>query len=165
LGGIQKADAIVEAIRELVANRLATYGPLLLVVGPYGSGKTSLLRRLAEEDGYEYHNVSLELASVSPTDSSTRTPFSIPEVLRSIVGAPGGKVSLLDHIELLFVPPLQLDVLRLLRDLSRTDPLVVAWPGEYKVDKLTYAQPGHPEFREYRQPESWPGVKVLSLRR
>lgn len=158
-------DAIVEAIRELVANRMATYGPLLLVAGFYGSGKTSLLRRLAEEDGYEYHNVSLELASASLTESSARSSLSIPEVLRDIIDTSDGKVPLLDHIELLFAPSLQLDVLRLLRDLSRTGPIVVAWPGEYKRDKLTYARPGHPEFREYRQPESWPGVRVLSLRR
>lgn len=158
----QEADVPIRAIRELLSTATATYGPLLLLAGPSGSGKTPSLLSLAEQDGWVYHNVSLELASTLPDGSPAQ---SILGILHNIADTPGKGILLLDHIELLFTPALRLDVLRLLWDLSRAGPVVVAWPGEYKGNKLTYAQPGHPEFREYRHPESWPGVKVLSLRR
>lgn len=157
----QETEAAIRAICELLSTAAATYGPLLVLVGPSGSGKTSLLLRLTEQHSGVYHNVNLELASTLPDGPPTQ---SIPGILHNIAdNIPGKDILFLDHIELLFTPSLQLDVLRLLWDLSRVSPIVVAWPGEYKGNKLTYAQPGHPEFREYRQPESWPGVKVLSL--
>jgi len=55
----------------------------------------------------------------------------------------GTRPLLLDHVELLFAPFLRVNVLRLLRDLSRLGRLVVAWPGEYHGYRLTYARPGH----------------------
>jgi len=72
---------------------------------------------------------------------------------------------ILDRLEVLFTPTLQLDVLRLLLDLGRSGRLIAIWPGEYQNTRLTYAMPGHPEYREYEQPEKNFPVTILTLRR
>jgi hypothetical protein len=59
------------------------------------------------------------------------------------------EVVLLDNIEILFDPSLQQDPLRLLLNLSRNRTLVVSWNGQIKNNILSYAEPGHPEYRRY----------------
>ena len=57
-------------------------------------------------------------------------------------------------IDLLFEPTLQLDPLKLLRDASRATRIVVAWPGSYSDDTLTYALPEHGHYRTWRRPDA-----------
>lgn len=71
-----------------------------------------------------------------------------------LVTEAGGEVLLLDDIELLFHPVLQIDPLRTLQNASRNAVVVAAWPGTYDGTTLTYAEPGHPEHRVYRGPEA-----------
>ncbi len=158
-------DTVIRDIREFLSIGTTGYGPLLLLVGPQGSGKTALLHRLAEQHGYPCRNLSLELASALLGESRAHLSSSVPEVLQRLVSTLGTWPLLLDDMELLFAPFLHLDVLRLLRDLSRLGPLVVAWPGEYQGQRLTYARPGHPEYREHRCREAWAGVKIVPLGR
>ena len=56
---------------------------------------------------------------------------------------------LLDNIEVIFDISLQQDPLRLLQGLSRNKTVVAAWNGTIVEDSLTYAAPGHPEYRRY----------------
>jgi hypothetical protein len=67
----------------------------------------------------------------------------------------------LNNIELLFEPSLQQEPLALLQELSRNKSLIVAWGGSYNEQTrvLTYAEPGHPEYRRYERPE----VIVLAM--
>ena len=61
---------------------------------------------------------------------------------------------LLTEIDLLFAPSLQLDPLSLLTSVSRSCRLVVAWPGEYTGETLTYAVPEHRHYRAWRRPQA-----------
>jgi hypothetical protein len=56
---------------------------------------------------------------------------------------------LLDNLELLFDVSLRLDPLRCLQDLARDTTIVAAWNGTVTAGHLTYATPGHPEYRRY----------------
>lgn len=56
-------------------------------------------------------------------------------------------------IDLMFDPSLELEPLQLLREASRQTPLVVLWPGDNKDWVLSYAVPGHPHYRTWRQTE------------
>jgi hypothetical protein len=60
---------------------------------------------------------------------------------------------LLDNTEILFDTALQLEPLRLLQVSSRNRTLVASWSGSYRNSILTYAEPGHPEFAQFRQVE------------
>jgi hypothetical protein len=56
---------------------------------------------------------------------------------------------MLYDVELLFDPTLHLEPLRALKAASRSRILLVLWPGTYEDHKLTYAEPGHPEYKRY----------------
>jgi len=152
-------DSVIAEIQAALSASTTAYGPLLLVVGPQGAGKTALLHKLADQKGYPYRNLSLALSRALLDVPPPRLPATAPSVLRELVAASEASPLLLDDIELLFAPPLRLNPLRLLRDLSRLWPLIVAWPGTYHGGRLTYARPGHPEYRIYNHPD----VPILPL--
>lgn len=137
----------------------ALRSPLTLVVGPHGAGKTRLLRFLAQQKGYPLYPLSLDLSRVLRQVPPKQRTNQVSAALRENIIAFSASVLLVDRIELLFAPALQLDPLRLLRQMGRICPLIVAWPGSYENGCLTYAAPGHPEFRAYRRP----GIPIFSL--
>lgn len=56
---------------------------------------------------------------------------------------------LVSDVALLFEPALSLDPLRLILDISRRAPLLVAWPGNIEGDRLAYAVPEHSHYRTW----------------
>ena len=56
---------------------------------------------------------------------------------------------LCDNPELLFASELGLDPLRLLRQAARRKKVIAAWSGSFESFTLTYAEPGHDEYRNY----------------
>ena len=66
---------------------------------------------------------------------------------------------LLDNLELLFEPGLQINPLDLVRRLAHSKRVVAVWPGELRGDRLVYADMSHPEHRDY----SRDGVVVLEI--
>jgi hypothetical protein len=79
----------------------------------------------------------------------------VRRILAQIIDSHPEPLLAVDNIELLFEPGLQQEPLALLQELSRNKSLVVAWGGDYGKQKrvLTYAEPGHPEYRRYERPE------------
>jgi hypothetical protein len=74
------------------------------------------------------------------------------EIIAALLAGSG--TLLVDHIELLFAPTLQIDAVRVLKAASRHRPLVVVWPGTLEEsNSLVYAEPGHPEHRRYGKAE------------
>jgi len=133
--------AQIEAARDL-------YHRLVLLVGPAGTGKTGLLVRLAERHHFSCINVNLELSrhmlDLTGKQRALRTGTLLGELLAGFVGP-----VLLDNTEVLFDRSLQQDPLRLLKELSRNRTLVATWNGTLNGEGLTYAEPGHPEYRRY----------------
>ncbi len=128
---------------------------------------TSFYRQLAGQTGYSWYPLSLDLSrrllEIAPTDPA----HTVPWLLREQVAAFPSTILLVDRIELLFASSLRLDPLRLLQELSRIRPLVVAWPGNYQDGHLTCAERDHPEFRRYLRPDVplfFPGGKTDALR-
>lgn len=139
----------VSEIVQTVASLAGAYERLALVVGEAGSGKSTALAAAAEQEGWPLINVGLNLSErlleVAPQHRAAR----VSGLIADIVAEAESSVVLLDDIEVLFEPSLQLDPLGLLRDLARYTTVVVVWPGEADSDSLTYATPGHPEHRQY----------------
>ena len=75
--------------------------------------------------------------------------LQLPRLLGEIVNETEGDVALLDNVEILFDVALKQDPLRLLQGLSRNKTIIASWNGSIDKDSLTYAVPGHPEYRRY----------------
>jgi hypothetical protein len=99
-------------------------------------------------------NVSLELSQALLELTARQRSLESPRLLEQIVAARGRSPVFLGEIELLFLPALKLEPLRLLQNLARSRTVVVDWPGPLQGGYLVYAEPGHPEFRKYPASEA-----------
>ena len=133
---------------------------LILLVGASRSGKTKLLRELGTKLSIESLNLGLELGRRLAATPINKRGFSAGELLREIAGKERTDVPLLlDNLELLFEPGLQINPLDLVKRLAHSKRVVAVWPGELRGDRLVYADMSHPEHRDY----SRDGVVVLEI--
>ncbi len=144
----------VEEIESLLPALRGQYHRLLLIVGPIGSGKTPLLKALCHQHNFSYLNINLALSQCLLDLTGKERPLRVQRLLADVVDEQAADVIALDNLELLFDPALHQDPLVCLQGLSRNRTLVAAWGGTYEGGALTYAEPGHPEYRRYERPEA-----------
>lgn len=135
-------------LKDLITLAHDCFYRLVMVVGPSGSGKTEMLNRLDVNSDCTYINLNLELSSRLIELSEKQRGMQVKPLIADILDTVSGAI-LLDNIEILFDSALQQNPLLLLQGLSRNRTLVVSWNGSIKDGSLTYAEPGHPEFRKY----------------
>ena len=139
-------------IVEQVSAAAGLYHRLILVAGPPRTGKTTILRDLAEERSWSLVNVNLSLSERLLELTSRQRALKVPRLLDQVVREHEGDVILLDNTEILFSLELQQDPLRLLQGLSRNRTVIASWAGKQEGESLTYGDPAHPEFRRYHKP-------------
>jgi len=140
-------------LEQLLPEFARQYHRLVLIVGPIGSGKTPLLKELCRRQDIPYLNVNLALSQRLLELTSKERPLRVRRLLDDAIGQQTGDVVVLDNIELLFDPALHQDPLACLKALSRNKTLIASWGGVYRDGALTYAEPGHPEYRRYENPD------------
>lgn len=149
----EKLDRLIGEIGDLNSK-------LILLVGPSRSGKTQLLRQLGAKLNIEPLNVGLELGRRLAATPNNKRSLSAGELLREISDKERTEDPLLlDNLELLFEPGLQINPLDLVKRLAHSKRVVAVWPGELRGDRLVYAEMSHPEHRDY----SRDGVVVLEI--
>jgi hypothetical protein len=124
------------------------YHRLVLLVGETGSGKTGVLRGVAEAFGTSVINVNLALSSELLELTAKQRSLRLPGILDQIADQTQSPV-VLDNLEILFDKDLKQDPLRLLQGLSRNRSVVASWNGAMTFGRLLYAETGHPEYRSY----------------
>ncbi|HWR38773.1 MAG TPA: BREX-3 system P-loop-containing protein BrxF [Patescibacteria group bacterium] len=131
---------------------------VVLIVGKPGSGKSKILRELDTMRGWKY----VDSRTLLDSDFMELPPKARSAEAAAVIGRElenqGAKVILLDNIQVLFTPLLKLEPLELLKNLSRKQTIVAAWPGDYDEGRLSIARsPG--EIVEY----SAEGMQIIQI--
>lgn len=149
---------IKDRVTESLQAASGLYHQLVLLVGTSGSGKTTILQSIAADIEILTTNLNLAL-SVRMLDLTERQRAQrLPSLLNQIID-PDQSTVIFDNIEILFDKSLGVDPLRLLQQVARNRRVLVAWNGDTDLEKLTYAEPDHPEYRKYEVS----GVLVVSM--
>ena len=125
------------------------YHRLILVVGPARSGKTRLLQATAAECGWPLINLNQRVSELLLELTHRQRALRVNRLVGAVLAGTEADAVLVDNLELLFSPDLAQDPLRLLQGLARNRTVVASWPGAINGKQLTYAEPGHPEYRRY----------------
>jgi len=142
------AEPIQDKIKRSLQAAEGLYHRLVLLVGETGSGKTGVLREIAEGYCTSVINVNLELSAELLELTAKQRSLRLPAILNQIVGKAQLTV-VLDNLEILFDKDLKQDPLRLLQSISRNRAVVASWNGVMNSGRLLYAETGHPEYRIY----------------
>jgi hypothetical protein len=145
------ADLPLTTLREAIRQAANQYFRLVILAGVPGSGKTAALQSIAHQAGCHIVNVNLELSKKMLELTRTQRSRQVERLLKEVIAAAPGDVVLLDNVEILFDTGLEVEPLRLLQISSRNRTLVATWNGTYAGGTLTYAEPGHPEFVQFKQ--------------
>ncbi len=122
------AKPIHDKIKRSLQAAEGWYHRLVLLVGEAGSGKTGVLRDVAEEFATSVINVNLALSSELLELTAKQRSLRLPGILDQIVDKAQLPV-VLDNLEILFDKDLKQDPLRLLQGLSRNRAVVASWNG------------------------------------
>ena len=146
-------EVMSERLTNTICSRVAAaadlYEQLVVVAGPDCDAKAAGTTAAADQPHAPCVNASLELGQAPLELTARQRSLEAPRLLEEIVAAKGGALVFLKGIELLFLPALKVEPLRLLQNLSRSRTVVVDWPGPVQGGSLVYAEPGHPEYRKY----------------
>ncbi len=156
---VMMTNDILTRLTEAVAQAGHSFHRLVLLVGPSGTGKTAILRQLAESQGGHYLNINLQLSQRLLELPRSKRPRQVDRILNTLTDEPQSGLLILDNLEIIFDRSLQLDPLRLLKAASRKHTLVAAWSGTMQDGVLSYAEPDHPEYKSYRDVD----VLVVSI--
>ena len=150
-------DAMNDSLANLekaIGQAANQYFRLVILAGVPGSGKTAALQALAQNSGCQLVNVNLELSRKMLELTRTQRSRHVEGLMKEVIAAVPGDLVLLDNLEILFDTELEVEPLRLLQGSSRNRTIVASWNGSYQDGTLTYAEPGHPEFIQFKQIEA-----------
>jgi len=144
-------NAVLIELEEAIQQASSQYFRLVILAGVPGSGKTAVLRSVAHNAGCQVVNVNLELSRKMLELTRTQRSRQVERLLKEVIAGAPGEVVLLDNLEILFDTGLEVEPLRLLQVSSRNRTVVATWSGNYVGGTLTYAEPGHPEFVQFKK--------------
>jgi len=146
--------ASTEQLERAIEQAASQYFRLVVLAGAPGAGKTATLQSVAQKLGCHLVNVNLELSKRMLELTRTQRSRQVERLLKEVIASTPSEVVLLDNLEILFDTALEVEPLRLLQVSSRNRTIVASWNGSFQAGTLTYAEPGHPEFVQFKQTEA-----------
>lgn len=141
---------MLENLNKLIDEVSALQSKLVLLIGPPGCGKTTLIEDVAAFRGASVMNVGAALGQRLAVEPQRRRALQASVIMSELANEfAGSDLLLLDNIELLFDKSLRLDPLGVLKRYAHSRNVVAVWPGVLDSGRLKYAQMGHPEYQDY----------------
>ena len=138
----------INEMKHSISNAIATVAGrrhrLIIIAKPQGIEDKQI-----EEIGLLSVNINLCLSEKLidlPINKRSRMVGALVSELVIIYS--GEQILAFSKFELLFLPELQQDPVRLFEELSKERTLVIFWPGNYQDGLLSYAEPWHREYYE-----------------
>lgn len=122
---------------------------ILFIVGGAGSGKSSIMRALAEQENWKYLEAKELLDEEILEIARDMRPNAAHEIICQSLKACGSEVVMVDGVDILFAPILNLQPVQLLKIISKEFPLIVGWKGRREGDKLYLEHNNEPEYFTY----------------
>ena len=145
---------VATQLEQAIQQAASQYFRLVILAGAPGAGKTAALQTAAKKAGCELVNVNLELSKKMLELTRTQRSRQVERLFKEVIAAQPNDVVILDNLEILFDTDLEVEPLRLLQVSSRNRTILASWNGSYVNGTLTYAEPGHPEFAQFKQTEA-----------
>lgn len=122
---------------------------LLIIIGGPGSGKSKLIRELTYQDGWKIAEAKElfddEFLEVPRADRPERAITLISAAIHRL----NARVVMIDNVEFLFAPILNLDPIAMLKKLSRECPIIVSWRGHVEDNTLYFEHNGDPKYAKF----------------
>jgi len=142
--------SLAEQVLSKIDHLYELYHRLMIIAAPTGSGKTRTLQEVHKRVNAPLINLNIEISRRMLDLTERQRAVQTLRLLGEMIDAVQGNTILLDNIEILFDVALKQDPLRLLQGLSRNHTIIASWNGSIENGFLTYAVPGHPEYRRYQ---------------
>lgn len=94
----------VDQIRQRLSGIADNYNRLVLLVGPSGSGRTAVLRALAEADNVPVLNVGADISCRLLDLTERQRVLQLPKLLEEALTGVPDNLTVLDNTEVLFTP-------------------------------------------------------------
>ena len=131
---------MIDELEQKIADTALLNSKLILLIGPPRSGKTALLGQLSHRMNVPVLNSGLILGRALLGLPRTRRHLQVSELFKNLADtAASHGLLLVDNMELLFDRALRISPLDVLRAQARVRPVVAAWPGELRENRLSYA--------------------------
>ncbi|MHB8065551.1 MAG: BREX-3 system P-loop-containing protein BrxF [Ruminiclostridium sp.] len=112
-------------------------------------GKDEFVKRRSEEMNISCIDLNLILSEKLLDVPVNKRSRMVGTFLNDVLKAQAPETLILNSYEILFLPELKQDPIRLFEEISKERTLIVFWNGRYDKGILTYAEPWHREYREY----------------
>ena len=122
---------------------------ILILIGGPGSGKSKVIRDLSEQDGWKICEARQlfddEFLAIPRADRPERAVALIATALERL----HAKVVMIDNVEFLFAPILNLNPVHMLLKLSKKFPIIVSWRGTLDGNTLYFEHNGEPKYAKF----------------
>lgn len=122
---------------------------ILFIVGAPGSGKSAILRGLGERENWQYIEAKELLNEAILEVPREMRPEKAEELLMLEINRKDAEVVIIDSIDILFAPILNLEPVEMLKKISQEHPLVIGWKGQLNEDVLYLEHNNNPRYYEH----------------